>query len=159
VQSTFSQRCSTALNSETLLAAATSAADIRCKTAICAADAAQPVLLPDPAADKAGFQAAVREQLQLLLDAWLATLRKRGIRLLLLALGERAALPSLHVLSLHVSCVSTANERMPSTYSTALIDADWLHDMWQASCQEPTALMQRSRCISLRPSVRHNQQR
>jgi hypothetical protein len=47
-------------------------------------------VLPDAAADKAGFQAAVRKQLRLLLDSWLASLRDRGIRLLLLALGECA---------------------------------------------------------------------
>jgi hypothetical protein len=33
----------------------------------------------------------VRKQLRLLLDAWLASLRETGVRLLLLALGESAA--------------------------------------------------------------------
>jgi hypothetical protein len=57
-----------------------------------AAEPAHPLVLPDAAADKAGFQAAVRKQLRLLLDGWLASLRDRGIRLLLLALGEHVGL-------------------------------------------------------------------
>jgi hypothetical protein len=100
---TFSQ-CRTEHNqppNQPLLSAAASAVNLRC--VICPADAAQPLLLPDPAADKAGFQAAVRQQLRLLLDAWLATLRERGIRLLLLALGELAPPQPSHVV--HVEYV------------------------------------------------------
>ncbi|WIA13073.1 hypothetical protein OEZ85_006675 [Tetradesmus obliquus] len=91
-----------------------------------AADADEPLLLPDASVDKPGFQAVLKARLRLLLDGWLASLREQGIRLLLLALGydEAVATPPERLLALGLQELLLLHCPLGSSVVPVAVDED-----------------------------------